>query len=89
MKIQAELSLYPLKTDSLENAIKRFIGGLSQSGISVVPGEMSTLVAGESEEVFRMVSQCFATACMTEEVVLVAKFSNACPTKAELNREKE
>jgi len=82
MNIQAELSLYPLKTDFLENAVKIFIRGISQPGISVVPGEMSTVVAGESEEVFRVIGECFGNACSTDDVVLVAKFSNACPEKA-------
>jgi len=82
MKIQAELSLYPLKTDLLENAVRSFIEELSQPGISVVPAEMSTLVAGESEEVFRVVGRCFEKACRTDKIVLVVKFSNACPEKA-------
>ena len=82
MKIQAELSLYPLKTDLIENAVRNFIKELSESGVSVVPGQMSTLVAGESEEVFRVVGQCFEKACRTDKIVLVVKFSNACPEKA-------
>jgi Na+-translocating ferredoxin:NAD+ oxidoreductase RNF subunit RnfB len=82
MKIQAELSLYPLKTDLIENAVRNFIKELSKSGISVVTGQMSTLVAGESEEVFRVVGECFEKACRTGEIVLVVKFSNACPEKA-------
>ncbi|MBN1664293.1 MAG: hypothetical protein JW943_11895 [Deltaproteobacteria bacterium] len=81
MKIQAELSLYPLKTDLPEKAIRLFIENLSQPGISVVPAEMSTLVAGESEEIFHIVGQCFEKACRTNDIVLVAKFSNACPEK--------
>ena len=89
MRIQAELSLYPLKTESLEDSVKRFIEKLMHSGISVVPGEMSSLVAGESDAVFRVIGECFEKACRTQEVVLVVKFSNACPTKAESNREKE
>ena len=79
MKIQAELSLYPLKTASLDSSVKRFIEALSQPGISVVPGAMSTVIAGEREHVFGVISQCFADACISDEVVLVAKFSNACP----------
>lgn len=60
MKIQAELSLYPLKNDSLEKTVKRFIEELSKPGMSVIPGAMSTLVTGESKEVFRVISKCFA-----------------------------
>jgi uncharacterized protein YqgV (UPF0045/DUF77 family) len=81
MKIQAELSLYPLKTDLPEKAIRLFIENLIQPGISVVPAEMSTLVAGENKEIFRVVGECFEKACRTNDIVLVAKFSNACPEK--------
>ena len=81
MKIQAELSLYPLKTESLKNSVKHFIDELIHSGISVVPSTMSSLVAGESDEIFHVISHCYAKACATDEVVLVAKFSNACTTK--------
>ncbi len=82
MKIQAELSLYPLKTDLIENAVANSIKELSKSGISVVPGQMSTLVAGESDGIFRVVGECFEKACRTDKIVLVVKFSNACPEKA-------
>lgn len=82
MKIQAELSLYPLKTDLIENVVRNFLKELSKSGVSVVTGEMSTLVAGESEEIFHVVGECFEKACRTDEIVLVVKFSNACPEKA-------
>ena len=82
MQIQAELSLYPLKTDLIENRIGNFIEELSRSGLSVASGQMSTLVAGESEEVFRVVGECFKKACSTDQVVLVVKFSNACSAKA-------
>ncbi|MBN2438235.1 MAG: thiamine-binding protein [Deltaproteobacteria bacterium] len=81
MKIQAELSLYPLKTDLIENVVRNFIKELSKSGVSIVPGQMSTLVAGENEEVFRVVGECFENVCRTDKVVLIVQFSNACPEK--------
>ena len=73
------MSLYPLKTGSIEDAVGSFIDELSKSGLSVVPGRMSTLVAGESESVFRVVGACFEKACRTNKIVLAVKFSNACP----------
>ena len=79
MKIQAELSLYPLRTDLLEDGVRNFIADLSASGLSVFPGPMSSVVAGESEEVFRILGKCFEKACRKDEAVLVVKFSNACP----------
>jgi len=89
MKIQAELSLYPLKTESVEDVVGRFIDELGQAGISVSPGSMSTLLAGECEDVFLAVSQCFNRACRDNEVVLSARFSNACPENPTLNKQKK
>lgn len=86
MKIQAELGLCPLKTDSFEETVERFAEELSQSGMSVIPGAISPLVTRESEDVFRVISKCFAKVCTIEEVVLVVKCSNACPIKAESSR---
>jgi len=81
MKIEAELSLYPLRTDSLDDAVNRFIQELSSSGIKVSPDEMSTRITGEGEDVFRAVSRGFLKAGESDDVVLVAKFSNACPSR--------
>lgn len=89
MKIQAELGLCPLKADLFEETVERLAEELSQPGMSVIPGAMSPLVIGESEDVFRVISKCFAKVCTIEEVVLVAKSSNACPIKAESEKEKE
>ena len=85
MKTQVELSLYPLKTSSLDAAISRFINELTQADVVVTRGPMSTIVSGENETLFAAVSKSFEKASLTGEVVLVAKFSNACPapTKCE------
>jgi hypothetical protein len=40
---------------------------------------MSTLVHGECETVLRIVGDCFARVCRHGKVVLVVKYSNACP----------
>lgn len=79
MRIQAELSLYPLKTDRLDEAVGDFVRELAKPGISVFPGRMSTLVAGESEAVLRVIGDGFTRICRQGEVVLVVKYSNACP----------
>ncbi|MHA1568754.1 MAG: YkoF family thiamine/hydroxymethylpyrimidine-binding protein [Alphaproteobacteria bacterium] len=83
MKIQAELSLYPLQTDVPAETVHRFIDMLTVENLSVNPGPMSTVISGENEDVFRVLAQCFANVATDEQIVLVAKFSNACPTKAE------
>ena len=79
MKIQAELSLYPLKTKELAPSIESFLRALSRKGSSIDPGPMSTIVAGESKEVFRAISKGFEKVAKRDEIVLIAKVSNACP----------
>ena len=79
MIIQAELSLYPLGTDHLSLLIDEFVQGLSQPGINVKPGAMSTVISGELGDVFRVVSECFKKSSVSHELVLVVKYSNACP----------
>jgi len=81
MNIQAEVSFYPLQTDSPNELINRFIENLNQTGVRIEPGTMSTIVSGENDEVFRVLSRCFAQAAENDAVVLVAKFSNACPSQ--------
>ena len=59
MKIQAELSLYPLRTMELALSIESFLPGLVRKDISIDPRPMSTMVAGESRAVFRSISKGF------------------------------
>ena len=86
MKIQAELSLYPLKTKELDSSIEAFLRALARKGISVDPGPMSTVVSGESRAVFRGISKGFEKLVKRDEIVLIAKVSNACPLSQKDNR---
>jgi uncharacterized protein YqgV (UPF0045/DUF77 family) len=79
MKIQAELSLYPLKTEEISSSIDDFLRALAQKGISIDPGQMSTVASGESGALFRAISESFEEVAELNEIVLIAKFSNACP----------
>jgi uncharacterized protein YqgV (UPF0045/DUF77 family) len=79
MKIQAELSLYPLKTKELAPSIEDFLRVLAREGISIDTGPMSTVVSGESRAVFQAISESFEEVAEPKEIVLIAKFSNACP----------
>ena len=83
MKIQAELSLYPLKTKELAPSIEAFLRALARKGISIDPGPMGTVVSGESRTVFRVISKGFEKVAKRDEIVLIAKFSNACPLSQE------
>lgn len=79
MNVQAEISLYPLRTNNLGHAIEEFLGELKAAGLTVTPGNMSSTVSGEAGAVFPAVGTAFKAAAESGQVVLVMKVSNACP----------
>jgi len=79
MKIQAELSLYPLKEVHISSYINGFLDTIKSTGLSVHVGPMSTIIAGESENVFQALSDAFGKTADTCKVVLNVTISNACP----------
>ena len=87
MNIQAELSLYPLRTERLDTAISRFVEQLEAGGLKPEVGAMSTVVRGECHRVFSAVERAF-DACGSEgDIVLVFKAGNACPECIHQNKE--
>lgn len=79
MNIQAEVSLYPLRTDALAPAVRGFLDALRSRGVTVVPGAMSSQVRGEADAVFAALANAFADVAKNQQAVVVIKASNACP----------
>jgi len=79
MKVQAEISLYPLRIAHIGPPIKRFVEVLKRHDIRVSPGRMSTNIEGEDGEVFAALQDAFAAVGTKSQAVLTAKLSNACP----------
>jgi len=79
MKVQAEISLYPLRQNELTKPIRQFIEMLENNKLKVELGPMSTLVTGDSKVVFESLQQAFEQIAEKYEVVLAVKISNACP----------
>jgi len=79
MKVQAEVSLYPLRTQDVGDVVTRFVRLLRKQGINLKPGPMSTRISGESEKVFDALRKAFAHVAGEHQVVLTVKASNACP----------
>jgi len=82
VKVQAEMSLYPLRTEHLAPTIEVFCRALHREGLKPEMGPMSTRVSGEAEDVFRALRDAFVEAARGQEVVLTVKISNACPACA-------
>lgn len=79
MIVQAEVSLYPLRTPSLGEPIASFLERLESAGLEIEAGPMSSTVVGESGEVFAALADAFGHVARDCHVVLSAKVSNACP----------
>jgi uncharacterized protein YqgV (UPF0045/DUF77 family) len=80
VKVQAEVSLYPLRTLSLSEAITEFLGHVRRPGLSVEVTPMSTRVEGESGTLFEALRDAFDAVAGGGDVVLTVTMSNACPS---------
>ena len=79
MNVQAEVSLYPLRTVTLTASIDCFLEHLRRSGLRVETGPMSSRLAGECGDMFRALGEAFEPAAWQSDVVVMAKVTNACP----------
>ena len=78
--ISAQVSLYPLRHEYLNSVIDAAISLWCQRKLTVVPGAMSTLIAGEEAEVWAALRAAFAHAAQQCETIMVVTVSNACPS---------
>ena len=85
MKVQAEVSLYPLRQNELTKPIQQFIQALENDKLKVELGPMGSLVTGDSQVVFESLRKAFEQLAQRYEIVLTAKISNACP---EVNKDR-
>jgi len=79
MKSAMELSLYPLASADLGAAINEFLAILRARGLEVSMGPMSSIVYGETAELFSAVGEAYEAVCRNRGAVLIIKASNACP----------
>lgn len=79
MYIQAEVSLYALRTNDLSSPIEIFSKVFEGQDVRVIPGAMSTIIGGERGLVLDLIKKAFEATSEGDEVVLTAKISNACP----------
>jgi uncharacterized protein YqgV (UPF0045/DUF77 family) len=79
MFISAQVSLYPLRQQSLSPAIDRTLAVFRSRDLQVAPGPMSSVVSGEDDVLFAALKEAFRAACAGGDVVMAVTFSNACP----------
>jgi len=79
MKVQAEVSLYPLRTQDVGGVVELFCRCLSETAMALDVGPMSTRMSGDVKEVFDALRDAFAELAADNQIVLTMKVSNACP----------
>ena len=77
--ITAQVSLYPLRQESLGPPIREAARSFRLEGLNVRVGEMSTLVWGEEEAIFQGLQEAFHRATKYGDTVMAVTISNACP----------
>lgn len=82
MTVSAQISLYPLRQETLGPAIETLRLALEREGLVPEVGPMSTVVSGETDRVFAALQKGFEEAAARGPVALVVTLSNACPVDA-------
>ncbi len=77
--IAAQVSLYPLRQDSLSPAIEEALRIFREHGLEVQLGPMSTMITGGDVDLFAALQEAFHRAAEQGHVVMAVTFSNACP----------
>lgn len=79
MYVEADVSLYPLAEEHLKHPVHDFVQLLENNGCAVENGPMSSIVKGESAQVFEALAKGYEQAALKSGCVLIVKLSNVCP----------
>jgi len=83
MKVQVQISIYPLKTSSLSEPIEEFCRILKDKGLKVKTRTMDSFIVEESDTIFKSVREAFEQIAEKYDVTMDFRISNACPKEAE------
>lgn len=79
MIASAQISVYPLRQESLSPAIAVIRSTLEAHGLEPQVGPMSTIVTGDAPVLFAALGDAFDKAAESGQVVMAVTVSNACP----------
>ncbi len=89
MKVQVQISIYPLRTESLSEPIGEFCRILKDRGLKVQTQTMGSFIVGETDTIFKSIQEAFKQIAEKHDVVMDFKISNACPREAKKKLKKE
>ncbi len=75
----AQISIYPLRQERLDEAVNIVRDALAAKGLEPEVGAMSTLVSGESDQIFAALAAAYREAARAGPVVMTVTVSNTCP----------
>jgi uncharacterized protein YqgV (UPF0045/DUF77 family) len=81
MKVQAEISIYPLRVKSLSEPVETFCKALREHGLEIETTAMSSFVSCESKDFFDACREAFEQISEKYDAVLHMKVSNSCPLR--------
>jgi uncharacterized protein YqgV (UPF0045/DUF77 family) len=76
--ISAQVSLYPLRQESLAPVLGETLQILRNCALEVEPDTMSSLLVGDESTVFEALQAAFHNAAEQSQVVMVVTFSSTC-----------
>ncbi len=79
MEISVQISLYPLGKEHLSQDISGFVELLRAKGLRCEVGRMSTVLSGNSDDVFGALKEAYSFMASRGACVMVSTISNACP----------
>ena len=79
MYLEVDVSLYPLAEEYLQHPVHDFVELLEKHGCEVENGPMSSIVKGESAQVFEALRIGYEQAALKSGCVLIIKVVNVCP----------
>ncbi len=77
--LAVQMSLYPLRQPRLSPVIHDALSVLAGYGLQVIPGAMSSILIGPSNDLFTALQEVYHRAAAKGDVVMILTLSNACP----------
>ena len=85
-KIQAQVSLYPLRQNKLSGPIAEFMRVLQdKNSLQISSSAMSSIITGETADVFDGLRKAFEQVAQDCDVVMTVTASNCCPEPDDCN----
>ena len=79
MNVELEVSLYPLTEEFLKHPVQDFVDVLEKHGCKLKHSPLSSIVTGDSVNVFEALRIGYEQAAQKSGCVLIVKACNVCP----------